>query len=62
MVLGRGVGTQTSTSKIKGSGAYFDHHGMQQPPMFDHAYYATTPPSSSPEEGDDINRLKPKGA
>ncbi|CAG7718838.1 unnamed protein product [Allacma fusca] len=40
----RGVGTQTGGAKSKQ-----DSSPPSDQPVFDHAYYATTPPSSSPE-------------
>ncbi|CAL8108469.1 unnamed protein product, partial [Orchesella dallaii] len=40
----RGVGTQTSYGKFKSESS-----PPSDQPVFDHAYYATTPPSSSPE-------------
>ncbi|XP_035711020.1 protein still life, isoform SIF type 1 isoform X3 [Folsomia candida] len=42
----RGVGTQTGYGKLKSETSPPSDH-----PIFDHAYYATTPPSSSPEDG-----------
>lgn len=41
---GRGVGTQTIYGKFK-----TESSPPSDQPVFDHAYYATTPPSSSPE-------------
>lgn len=46
---GRGVGTQTGYGKGKSETSPPSDH-----PVFDHAYYATTPPSSSPEDGGNI--------
>jgi len=52
VIEGRGVGTQTGYGKMKMDvSPQPDHHQ----PVFDHAYYATTPPSSSPEDGGTIN-------
>ncbi len=49
---GRGVGTQTSYGKFK-----TESSPPSDQPVFDHAYYATTPPSSSPEgEGATTNK------
>lgn len=48
----RGVGTQTAGGAGKGGGKGSSPprlHHLSHHPAFDHAYYATTPPSSSPD-------------